>query len=230
MPNTPRLSSQSSSHSTAAPRSLFRGSLNLWALVLYCLTSPALANDSNRPADSTDFGNPHPDLVEQLRPFAFLVGSWQCSGKVLAEDGIFEPLDATLVGRYILGGRAIEDVYRQFDRAGELQHFGVTYRSYDREGKRWAMKFHDALASTWLDLGPIELGGVEVTDDTISYQYRLDTSGVVRVTFSDISAAGFDWRAELSSDNGANWREVMTMRASPAGKPAESTDQTAPGD
>ncbi len=187
-------------------------------LLLAALAAASSATDTpHQPAVPADYGQPHPEAPAELRQFAFLVGAWDCSGVVLAEDGVFEPFRATMVGRYILDGLAIEDVYRQYDSGGELQHFGATYRSYDTDGKRWVMKFHDALASTWLDLGPVDLGGVEVSKEKISFQHRLEPGGLIRVTFSQISATGFAWQAELSGDGGANWRQVMTLRARPAG-------------
>ncbi len=76
------------------------------------------------------------------------------------------------------------------------------------------MKWHDALNSTWLDLGTEELGGVRVTDHSIRFKHHLPPDGQVRITFSNISKNRFTWTADFSNDEGETWVEsVMAMEA-----------------
>ena len=77
------------------------------------------------------------------------------------------------------------------------------------------MKWHDALASTWLDLGPVELGGVVARNDSIMFQTLYGPGEIHRITFSDIREDHFTWRVDRSTDEGETWEEsVMVIEAS----------------
>ena len=92
----------------------------------------------------------------------FLIGKWRCESKVNGQDGEYQTYSAVWIGRHILDGYVIADEFRQMDSDGQLTQLGQTYRSYNSEKKTWVMKWHDVLASTWLDLVPEDLGGVRV--------------------------------------------------------------------
>lgn len=161
-----------------------------------------------------DYGRPNPNAPRELSQFAFLIGSWRGDVKVRGEDGAYEAHEARWVARYILDGYAIADEYREMRSTGELVRFGATYRSYNSDKNTWIMKWHDALASTWLDLGPEDLGGVRVDDTSITFKHRHPPNILVRITFSDISEDRFSWRADSSTDGGETWDEsVMAIDA-----------------
>jgi len=44
---------------------------------------------------------------------------------------------------------------------------GINMRAYDSKKKTWNMKWLNALAGTWVDLGPEKLGGVAVDEKAI---------------------------------------------------------------
>ncbi len=161
------------------------------------------------------YGSRNPAAPEELAQFDFLVGRWLCEITIRNPDGVEERHQATLVARYILDGYVIADEYRQIDSGGTMVRFGATYRSFDPAAGGWVMKWHDALNSTWLDLGPADLGGVEVRDDTITFKHRYPPDILVRITFSNISNDRFTWRADNSTDDGETWDEgIMVMEAS----------------
>ena len=162
--------------------------------------------------DTLPFGAPNPDAPSELTQFAFLLGEWVCDVRVRNENGDVTRLSATWVGRYILNGYVIADEFRMSNTKGTLLMLGVNYRSYNREEKRWVMKWLDARASTWLDLGPPELGGVVVEDDSITFQTLFRPNEIHRITFSEITEEHFLWRADRSVDGGATWdKAVMVM-------------------
>lgn len=162
----------------------------------------------------TMYGSRNPAAPEELAQFDFLVGRWRCKITIRNPGGVEEQHRGTLVARYILDGYVIVDEYRQIDAGGTLVRFGATYRSFDPAGGGWVMKWHDALNSTWLDLGPADLGGVDVSDDTITFMHRDPPDNLVRITFANISDDRFIWRADNSADHGETWDEgVMVMEA-----------------
>lgn len=169
-----------------------------------------------------EYGLPNPDAPPELRQFAFLIGRWRCESRVKSEDGDWQTFQATWVGRYILDGYVIADEFRQFGPSGELMQLGRNYRSYNSDADAWTMRWLDALNSTWLELGPEELGGVRVTDSTVVFKHALPAgpaaelfpaNTLFRITFSDISPGGFVWQAEISTDGQESWELVQTIEA-----------------
>ena len=184
-------------------------------LLLVALTQPAPAQDAN-------YGAPNPNAPEELSQFAFLIGRWRCESKVKGQDGEYQTHPAVWIGRYILDGYVIADEFRQMDSDGQLTQLGQTYRSYNSEERIWVMKWHDALASTWLDLGPEELGGVQVTETSITFKHHLPPGPVAklfpahtifRMTITDISRDHFTWRAHVSTDGEKTWEQVQVVEA-----------------
>ncbi len=159
------------------------------------------------------YGQPNPNAPEELSQFAFLIGSWRCDIRVKGSSGSFETHQAIWTARYILDGYAIADEYRETTPDGQLVRFGATYRSYDSERDTWVMKWHDALTSTWIDLGPAELGGIQADGNSVTFKHRVPHDGLIRCTFSNISEKHFTWLGEFSSDGGGTWDDVMEIQA-----------------
>jgi len=154
--------------------------------------------------------NPH--APQELSRFGFLIGEWRCDAKLKREDGTWENLNATWQGRYILDGYAIADEFRMTTLAGELLVMGVNLRAYDAKNKAWNMKWLNALAGTWVDLGPEELGGVQVGDKTITYNMKEPVAAhqLTRASYTNISDGHFTWRGERSN-NGKEWDEFLVI-------------------
>ncbi len=150
----------------------------------------------------------------ELSRFTFLIGKWRCDAKLKREDGTWESLNATWEGRYILDGYAIADEYRMTTPAGELAVLGMNFRSYDAKKKTWNMKWLNALAGTWVDLGPDDLGGVKADEKTITYSMKEPVAAhlLTRATYTNISENHFTWRGERSND-GKTWEEFMVIEA-----------------
>lgn len=158
------------------------------------------------------YGQLNPSAPQELARFAFLIGRWRGEAKLKREDGAWESLQATWEGRYILDGRAIADEYRMTTTAGELLVLGVNLRAYDPRKKTWNMKWLNALAGTWVDLGSEELGGVIAEGGAISYSMREPVAqhAFTRATYADISENHFTWRGERS-DDGETWEEFLVI-------------------
>lgn len=150
----------------------------------------------------------------ELTRFAFLIGKWRCDVKLKRVEGTWENLKATWEGRYILDGYAIADEYRMTTLAGELLVFGINLRTYDAKEKAWNMKWLNALAGTWVDLGPEDLGGVRADEKSVSYSMKEPVArhALTRATYTNISKNHFTWRGERS-DDGKAWEEFLIVEA-----------------
>ena len=162
--------------------------------------------------DDQDYGKPSPNASPELSRFAFLIGNWRGEAKLKRDEGTWENLKATWEGRYILDGYVIADEYRMTTPAGELLVLGMNLRSYDAKNKTWNMKWLNALAGTWTDLGSEELGGVKPDETAITYRMKEPLAAHVftRATYTNISDNHFTWRGERSND-GKTWEEFMVI-------------------
>jgi hypothetical protein len=174
--------------------------------------SATAAPEDDRPMDQIEqeFGKRNPNAPAALSRFAFLIGKWRCEARVRLATGEWQTLQATWLGRFVLDGYAIADEYRMTGSSGELIVLGMNLRTYDANKQTWNMKWLDALAGTWLDLGPEELGGVRFDGQSIVYAFRepVAAHAYTRATYTNISEKHFTWRGE-KSDDGKTWSEFM---------------------
>jgi hypothetical protein len=162
--------------------------------------------------EDQDYGSPNPNAPRELSHFSFLAGKWRGEVQLKRDDGTSESLNAWWEGRYILDGYAIEDEYRMTTAAGELLVLGMNFRAYDAKKKVWNLKWLNALAGTWTDLGPEELGGVVADGNMISLVMKepMGEHALTRATYSNISADHFTWRGERSND-GKTWEQFLVI-------------------
>jgi hypothetical protein len=160
------------------------------------------------------FGQANPLAPAALARFAFLIGRWRCEAHVASATGDWHTFEATWLGRFILDGYAIADEFRMTGSSGELIVLGVNLRTYDATAQMWNMKWLHALAGTWVDLGPEELGGVTFDGPSIIYAFKepMAAQAYTRATYTNISHTHFTWRGE-KSDNGKAWSEFMVVEA-----------------
>lgn len=161
-----------------------------------------------------EYGKPNPNAPQELSQFAFLIGKCRCDAKLKLENGEWENLQATWTGRYILDGYVIEDEFRMTKPTGELLVLGINLRSFDVKKKTWTMKWLNAVAGTWVDLGPDELGGVRADGRSISYSFKepIGSHAFTRATYGNFSENHFTWRGEIS-DDGKTWDEFLVIEA-----------------
>jgi hypothetical protein len=162
-----------------------------------------------------DFGTLNSDAPAELARFSFLIGNWNFETKVTLADGQSLPFKGTWRGRYILDGYAISDEYRMTDLSGKLIVLGLNLRSYDANKQTWNIKWLNALAGTWTNLSPSELGGVTADGRSTIYAFKetapLDNAHVyTRVTYTRVSDSNFTWKGEKSAD-GNSWSEFMLV-------------------
>ncbi len=98
--------------------------------------------------------------------------------------------------------------------SGELIVLGMNFRTYDAAKQIWNMKWLNALAGTWTDLGREEFGGVRFDGQSITYAFKEPVAAhpYTRATYTSISETHFTWRGEKSRD-GKDWSEFMIVEA-----------------
>jgi hypothetical protein len=119
-----------------------------------------------------EFGQFSPNAPAALSRFAFLLGRWRWEARVRLANGEWQTLQAAWLGRFTLDGYAIADEYRMTGASGELLVLGINLRTYHATKQTWNMKWLNALAGTWVDLGPEELGGVRFDGQSIIYTMK----------------------------------------------------------
>jgi len=147
----------------------------LTALLLLIGPTPrAAAAVEDKPMDEVEqeFGEPNPKAPAALSRFVFLIGRWRCEARVKSANGEWQPFEAMWLGRFILDGYAIADEYRMTGPSGELIVLGMNFRTYDASKQIWNLKWLNALAGTWVDLGPEEFGGVRFDGQSIIYAFK----------------------------------------------------------
>ena len=172
--------------------------------------------------DSTPYGRLNPKAPPELARFAFLVGRWRCDVRITPPGSAELRFRGEWTGRYVLDGYAIVEEYRQWDSAGTLVQLGQNIRSYDAARRRWVIRWLDALAGTWLELAPPDLGDVVMTETSITYYHHLPegpaaalfpANTIFRVSYENISLRHFTWRAAASRDSGKTWEVVQQIEA-----------------
>jgi hypothetical protein len=159
-----------------------------------------------------EFGVLNPKAPSALARFAFLIGRWRCDARIQSPNGEWQTFQGAWLGRFILDGYVIADEYRMMAPSGELIVLGMNFRTYDADKQIWNVKWLDALAGTWTDLGSEEFGGVHFEGQSVSYAFRepMADHAYTRATYANISDTHFTWRGE-KSDDGKAWSEFMVV-------------------
>lgn len=152
-----------------------------------------------------------PDLAANLDLFGQFVGSWVLRWTGRDADGREAHMDGELYAGWVLGGRAVQDVWivpgRGHPDEGNPPGFhGTTIRFYDAAIGAWR--------STWIDppngrvrrfLGRWTAGRIELVSD--------EEEPLLRWSFSDIAPDAFTWTGEISRGIGHAWAVQQRMRA-----------------
>ncbi|MDU0339453.1 hypothetical protein [Bosea rubneri] len=143
---------------------------------------------------------PAPELAERMGLYAWLIGDWTMDAVIHADDGTQHRGEGIISFGWVLGGRAIQDVW-------VLPGFfhGTTLRIYDPGLDAWHILWSDPLKQYYTR----QLGRAEGRD--IVQNGRLDDGMATRWRFTEITGGSFRWRGELS--HGANWRLQADFRA-----------------
>lgn len=154
---------------------------------------------------------PHPGHAERLNLFGRFVGAWDVEWHGRDHDGRPATIAGELHFGWVLGGSAVQDVWK-VPASGQppaalRPFYGTTLRFYDPAIEAWR--------STWID--PLNgrvrrfTGRPEGGDIVLE---GIDDDPPERWSFRDISEDSFRWTGEVSDDNRRTWRldEQMFVR------------------
>ncbi len=113
---------------------------------------------------------------------------------------------------WILGGRAVQDVWMAFnDKLGKAFPVGTTIRFYDPKIDAWH--------SIWINpiSGEVQMFVARKVDENIVLEGKTKEGYPERWIFSNITPNSFTWHAEETRDCGKTWvlTEEMQIRRRP---------------
>lgn len=158
---------------------------------------------------------PHPEFAEKLSLFGQFVGDWdilEC--RSLKDDGSWSTSRGRLHWRWILEGRAVQDVWTTIDEKTQKSiPIGTTVRFYNPEIDAWN--------SVWLS--PVQ-GRVNTfigrpAGSEIVLEGKNERGNSIRWIFSEITSDSFRWRGEELRIPPSGWvlyEEMRIRRAQPS--------------
>jgi hypothetical protein len=157
-------------------------------------------------------GGPAAEHADRLMLFGRFVGSWNLAWTGAGTDGRPATMTGELHVGWVLGGRAVQDIWvvpgrgQQGQGQPPMAFHGSTIRFYDHAIDAWR--------STWIE--PVNARvrrfiGRPVEGDIVLLSDEDDPQ--LRWRFTDITPDSFTWRAESSLDGGATWRFDEQMLA-----------------
>lgn len=150
--------------------------------------------------------NPAPDHQKQLMVFGQLVGLWTCKGVEYHDDGTRATDEGEIQFHWILGGRAIQDVWIETARSDQRPKIcGTTVRIYDPETQTWRAVWIDPVFGTVQTLAGGKCG------KKIVLQGQKKDGVPIRWIFSQIKQDSFYWYGEKQI--GKKWRKYEEVWA-----------------
>ena len=158
---------------------------------------------------------PFPEYGEKLALFGQFVGDWDIvEWRNLEADGSWTTGRGELHWRWILEGRAVQDVWSTIDKAsGHPVPLGTTLRFYDSKIDAWH--------SVWIS--PVNHVARQFVARQVGSEIVLEGKNAhgasVRWIFSEIERDAFRWREETQGDSPSGWlmdEEMRIERRAPA--------------
>jgi hypothetical protein len=156
---------------------------------------------------------PSPEHADALRLYGQFVGDWRGIVTTHTPDGTRHEAPCSISFGWILGGRAVQDVWHIPDLPGGQElpicgnWFGTTIRAYDPEIDAWRIFWIDPATNSYRT----QTGRAE--GEEIVQVGRTSAGALSRWRFRDITPESFYWTAELSKDDGATWQLFVEVRA-----------------
>jgi hypothetical protein len=149
---------------------------------------------------------PDVELMEQLVLFGQFIGDWNIRARYPQADGtdIFRTGEVSF--RWILSGKAIQDVWSIHLEDGSITPVGTTVRFYDPTIEAWR--------STWISpsQGIVQRFVARRNGDEIVLECVDGDRLSERWLFYDIRSDAFSWRSETTGDGGRTWLLTEEMQ------------------
>ncbi len=155
-------------------------------------------------------GRLHPQSPSEADQFDFLIGEFSCNDRSRRADGAWRESKATWKAHYILNGHGIQDDYRNSAMAGT----GI--RVWDSQEENWRVSFYGMPGNAF----GLEWKGRKEGDNMVMRRSTNNAAGTAVesvLTFSEITANGFEWESlkiPAEGDPFATWKISCTRNAS----------------
>jgi hypothetical protein len=162
---------------------------------------------------------PAADRAGKMDLYGRFVGSWDLDVTQFPQPGVRRQRKGEWHFGWALEGRAIQDVWivpprgelRHGDAAANANSYGTTLRVYDPGIDAWQIQWTDPVTQNFLQM----IGRAE-GDDIVQLGTRPD-GHLIRWSFCEITPDSFQWRGEVSADDGANWHRNVEFSAKRTG-------------
>ncbi len=182
-------------------------SIGLIVLILSLAAGAVIGQDTKgaAPQAGASFGPP-----EELKQAAYLIGTWDFTARMrmTPTDSNWMSSSGTAKYEYVVGGSALMMTVNQPMMGWTMQ--SGSFLCYDRQSKLWQLAYVDNMSahlSTYT--------GTRTSDGWV-YQGTGRRMGEVtmldRVIILNESPTSYDWKLEMSSDNGATWAVFATAK------------------
>ncbi len=152
-------------------------------------------------------------LSDSASLYGWLVGCWRVRVVDYHEDGTKFETEGEWHFRWVMEGRAIQDVLivparklRSPQPSKERNRYGTTMRIYDPSIDAWRITWINPVTTTIN-----HLIGKKVNDDII-HEGKDNDGALIRWSFREIHDDSFHWIGETSKDEGKtwqNWRRIV---------------------
>ena len=152
-------------------------------------------------AEALHAAGPAADRAARMSLYAWLIGSWTFDAVVLLDNGIRHEGSGEIYARWVLEGRAIQDVWI----LPGMFH-GTTLRAYDPNLDAWHIIWSDPLRQVYRR----QIGRAHGSE--IMQEGRDEAGVLTRWRFVDIDPAknSFRWLGERAPD-GENWQRQAEL-------------------
>lgn len=198
---------------------------SLVALLVLLIPNRVKAQSTDTiPAAVTDFYKvmvkPNPRAPAETAQFGQLEGIWYCQGYEPDESGGLKPSGtAYWAWKYILDGYGVQDLWYQGKNESLYYDFFkrelmlTQIRVYDVNKKQWKVAFINNHAGEV----PGRMFGLfsayaEGDDVIMDFEPR-DPELLKRIVFYDIKQKSFQWKVEVSQDEGKTWKLTSYINA-----------------
>jgi len=165
--------------------------------------------------DALGADGPAADRAGKMELYGRFVGSWDLDVTQFPQPGLRRRRRGEWHFGWALEGRAVQDVWivpprgelRHGDAAANVNSYGTTLRVYDPRIDAWQIQWTDPVTQNFLQM----IGRAE-GNDIVQLGTRPD-GHLIRWSFRDITDDAFQWRGEVSADDGASWHRNVEFTA-----------------
>lgn len=150
----------------------------------------------------------HPSYAIAEDQFGRLVGRWSLVVEYRNEDGSWISRQGEWRFGWILGGRAIADVWTVWDddQRTNIRGYGATVRVFNSATGDWRVSWFGVLTNNYTTFTARALDGEIVMT-------AQEQEEQVQWIFYDVKDNSFRWRAQSSTDGGMSWAVQQRMYA-----------------